>query len=481
MKKLFILISILVILVFGCICYVCSSKGEHVEGPVWADAQHNYVYFGEYPQTEVKGKELTSKIKNAEYDENGVATLGDKTYVRLNGNEVFHNHYLEVGNVSEEYFDWSDNEAHYFICEPILWRVIDKEEGTITLLSEFCLENQPFNIWADTQIVWNKSTVRSWLNAYEAKENTAELDFTKKGFSFISQAFSEEEQSLLLKTLLLNTDNLHYDVDGSEETNDYVFLISQEELDRDGFSDVSQGTRYVDRVAHVTDYARAMGAATYLVDGNRYGVWWTRTEGGEAGKMVCVESDGSLLHFGESVTNRNIALRPVIRVKESDVQEAKKYREIKLQLSEVNDEREGVLLRDVAIAERSATGIIEIVDEADSLGNMRTQALKLEQALYDDNECYVDYSLDKAYRKFKATVSYGEMGDLTEVFRLRIIVDGKEKYCSEEITANTEPFDISVSVSKGEVMRVVWEGDGVTPQGSLDSGAVLLVNAVLTK
>ena len=45
--------------------------------------KYHYVYFGNYPQREIKGEELTDRIINAAYDQYGNAEIDGKKYRRI--------------------------------------------------------------------------------------------------------------------------------------------------------------------------------------------------------------------------------------------------------------------------------------------------------------------------------------------------------------------------------------------------------------
>ena len=48
--------------------------------------------------------------------------------------------------------------------EPVEWRVLDKKDGEILLLSEYGLDAQPFDTSGKSRVDWKDSTIRKWLN-----------------------------------------------------------------------------------------------------------------------------------------------------------------------------------------------------------------------------------------------------------------------------------------------------------------------------
>ena len=48
--------------------------------------------------------------------------------------------------------------------EPVEWRVLDKKDGEMLLLSEYGLDAQPFDTSGKSRVDWKDSTIRKWLN-----------------------------------------------------------------------------------------------------------------------------------------------------------------------------------------------------------------------------------------------------------------------------------------------------------------------------
>ena len=69
--------------------------------------------------------------------------------------------------------------------EPVEWRVLDKKDGEILLLSEYGLDILPFDDSGSGSIIWENSSIRNWLNN-----------------EFYNSTFSKEEQENILVDLL---------------------------------------------------------------------------------------------------------------------------------------------------------------------------------------------------------------------------------------------------------------------------------------
>lgn len=70
--------------------------------------------------------------------------------------------------------------------EIIQWRVLDMVQNRMLLLSEKSLDEKPYNMKADN-VTWETCTLRDWLNS-----------------SFVHEAFSSDEKSIIIRTELVN-------------------------------------------------------------------------------------------------------------------------------------------------------------------------------------------------------------------------------------------------------------------------------------
>ena len=95
----------------------------------------------------------------------------------------------------------SDGEGGYLV-EPIKWRVIKVEGDHAYLMSDQLIDCMRFNEEGEqlnTSCLYEVSTVRSWLNGYDASQNKMKIDYTD--FNFIDRAFTQEEQAAIERTL----------------------------------------------------------------------------------------------------------------------------------------------------------------------------------------------------------------------------------------------------------------------------------------
>jgi len=145
--------------------------------------------------------------------------------------------------------------------EPIRWRVLDKKDDKLFVQSEVILDMQPYND-KQTKVTWETCSVRSWLND-----------------EFFTQAFNEDEQKRIFTTRNVNTGYSGYIsyADGGNSTEDKVFLLSWEELNKyyeeDEYPDDGQ---IKSPVTYASYFARQKGATEYDEDHSGSSSWILR-------------------------------------------------------------------------------------------------------------------------------------------------------------------------------------------------------------
>ncbi len=201
--------------------------------------------------------------------------------------------------------------------EDIEWIVLDKKDGKVLLLSKYGLDTK--KVCDDPDIgyeaTWESSKTRLWLNG-----------------DFYSSAFSTDEQNKIYTTQIINEDvgpytktvyddnlnatDISYYVDGGNNTEDKVFLLSVDEVNSYVSAD--------DRICFATDYAIANGAWTVMRNApDAYdkdsSYWWTRTIGEEKWWTSAVLYDGSYGYKNYSISNlaEGITVRPAMWVDET--------------------------------------------------------------------------------------------------------------------------------------------------------------------
>ena len=166
--------------------------------------------------------------------------------------------------------------------EPVEWLVLDVQDNKALLISRCGLDVQSYHP-EQTDITWEASALRSWLND-----------------SFMKAAFSTEEQAAILTTEVDNSESQGYSgwhTDGGNLTEDRMFLLSYAETMK-YFPEES------DRKCPGTAYVKARGASVF--GGNCF--WWLRSPGLRQYSAADMSSDGKRDYV--TVTTIRLCVRP---------------------------------------------------------------------------------------------------------------------------------------------------------------------------
>ena len=158
----------------------------------------------------------------------------------------------------------------------IEWLVLKNDGSKALLISKYALDCQRYNT-SGTDITWETCTLRRWLNG-----------------TFISNAFSHEEQAMILSTTT-----------ESANKKDRVFLLSMDEAWEYFSSDST-------RQCQGTAYCYAQGA---YKTGNGHCAWWLRSPVCYSGQAAYVYDGNLRSYYGEYscyVDNDDIAVRPAL-------------------------------------------------------------------------------------------------------------------------------------------------------------------------
>ena len=288
-KRIIIFGAAIIILLAGCLAFILlhnkPSKAvisapriyEDKSLPGGSKTTWDCVYFGEYPSSEVPSNDA---LVGAEWIDNE-AVVGDSGYVRLEDSSGF----------------------RYFKKEPIAWRVLEVKDNKALLVCHRMMDCYPYNIKA-RDVLWSDSDLREFLN----------------GDEFYGKAFSEEEKESILKSKVENLKNYYFGTDCGDATDDYVFILSEEEVfysdkaKKHGFAE-SDGVNDLARRFKPTDYARARGAWV-STEGETSGCsfWFLRTNGYSQSNAVFVGEMGCLYNRGCYVNCKDSGILPAIWV-----------------------------------------------------------------------------------------------------------------------------------------------------------------------
>ena len=166
--------------------------------------------------------------------------------------------------------------------ENIEWLVLAKDENKALLISKYALDCQQYNTF-NTPVTWETCSIRRWLN-----------------ITFISAAFSLEEQNSIISSVITDNKNPSYGTSPGNKTTDKVFLLSMTEANKYFSSDRT-------RQCMGTEYCYVQGAVKGDNDNCK---WWLRSPGNASYCAASVNTDGSVSFSGYSVVFNYIAVRP---------------------------------------------------------------------------------------------------------------------------------------------------------------------------
>lgn len=247
----------------------CSSTGV-------PDENGDYVLFGEYPQSLKSPEvEITEEVdsrgyylgNDGEYYARVRATPYGEDYTFLNGETIV------------------AGEVYYFKLEPIIWKILNIDDGKALILSKDILDGVGYqmsvnkvgkNVYATS----NGAPSGTYANNYEYSEARAFLNG-----EFLSVAFTETKSELIVKTTVNNDAGNVY---SSADTEDKIFLPSYSEMENESYGFTTSAKEADEsRVKITTDYARAVGTLMKTdaeILGN--GTYWLRTPIGDATNTV---------------------------------------------------------------------------------------------------------------------------------------------------------------------------------------------------
>ncbi|MGN0345650.1 MAG: protein kinase [Lachnospiraceae bacterium] len=277
------------------------------------------IWFGEYPMNEVVGANVSSDIIYGDYNEDNVAIVDGVKYLRLpvyKGNSQESN-LLSVIKPKQE----SEISGYrYFEFNKLCWKIVQQRDNRLTLMTEYIVDYRTFDQdkyakMTDKEVSkirsginWEGSKIREWMNCV-----------------FVRRALSDKEKALLQVTEITTpvsalTDRVTYDK---------VYLPSIDEIkygfDRD--KNMQRGKKremISEESAPCSQYvaAKANGVFNNMPIGLR-----SRGHIDSDGSYVCQESYEGHSLTGNKLTpwnlNKSVGIRPVICIREEDVEEMK--------------------------------------------------------------------------------------------------------------------------------------------------------------
>lgn len=169
--------------------------------------------------------------------------------------------------------------------EAIEWLVLDKQGDKALVVSKYALDSKRFQDDL-LYVTWSGSSIRLWMKN-----------------EFLNEAFTSDEQSKIVKTVLNPNEQTEVGYDNSDK----VFLLSVEEAQKYFKSDE-------ERICQPTQYAIEQGCQASLnksYEGNCW--WWLRSTGNISARYAAtVYIDGRVNADGNVVDRENMAVRPAM-------------------------------------------------------------------------------------------------------------------------------------------------------------------------
>lgn len=307
------------VLIF-CVCFTVFAVNAV------ASNVNSIVYYGSYPQSEVKDTQVISELNSLKlewvsFDYYANSEIGDfmkYSDVELNGEKyraVTFSSYRPYWTTAKSQKDRSFQDengydpdvVYWFLYEPIEWVLLDSSNGL--MMCKMLIDSQPFasliyslggfSYYSDetAQFYANnyaESDIREWLNS-----------------DFYNTAFSEEEKTCIKNPVKANLCYPAFEDYNSATTSDKVFLLSQKDVCNISYG-FAANPEYTDEMkkADGTDYAEIQG-----LDPN--GLWWLRNPSSEGSHVAnAVDRDGYIDDRFERRTLyfTSIGVRPAIEV-----------------------------------------------------------------------------------------------------------------------------------------------------------------------
>ncbi len=303
----------------------CIECGEDKPYYTYSD-NGAYMYFGEYPQTKVNDNDLIRQLNDSygkpdngsgdwiayDYAEDGEADYMWYTDVEMGENRyrgVYFDRYrpysLDIApsaeNSGQDDNGYMPGEVYWFEFEPIRWRILTKNDEEALIMSDIILDSQPYqtNYYSrqyETRPIYytsfgdapegtyannyKYSTLREWLND-----------------EFYDSAFDDYSRKNILLTEVSNsiaTTGLNNPEFVCEDTEDYVFLLSQSDCVNEKYGFSRSLLEHSSRQLKTTDYSMSQGAYVSTSEFIGTGWWWTRSPRNISELLCGVYSAGRL-------------------------------------------------------------------------------------------------------------------------------------------------------------------------------------------
>lgn len=301
------------------------------------------IYFGSYPQSEVRDEETLTSLNalSPEWEEwtNYGYYSGNCEYSSMVQGDWMR--YIDVEYCGEKYrgvkftqyrpqltyfasakyYTLQDDNGYtvdtvyWFKFEPLTWQVLDPDEGLV--LCTTAIDSQPYSnncYYNDdsndnTYAYYNDNSYINFSNDYETSSIRKWLNS-----SFYDVAFTDTEKNQISARLLNNdgyytsTNTTGYEAFDSKTTEDNIFLLSYEEVQKADYGLVSSEDRCIG-----SDYAKCQGLISSTVENEQVAAWLLRSAGSKSQNCCLVGVDG-IVYENCSVSLTYFAVRPSLKL-----------------------------------------------------------------------------------------------------------------------------------------------------------------------
>lgn len=186
----------------------------------------------------------------------------------------------------------------------LLWRVLQKSENRILLLSEYALEAKAFDESGIS--VWENSSVRNYLNN-----------------EWLEKVFSQSQITVLNEKILQNRKNKRYNVYAGHSTKDKVWLLSYDDIMNPAYGFVPDDTESNSRICFISQpktvtkiFGKYDKNGNQIYSSTKLAVaWLLRTPGFSKQYISDVNKFGDVYrHEQRKANNKTTYIRPVIEI-----------------------------------------------------------------------------------------------------------------------------------------------------------------------
>lgn len=280
-KKIYTIIFSLLVILMLPVCVKSQAHAHTLSNPkkntvgTYDPYTWNYVYFGSYPQTEVKDKATIAAIEKE---------LG-KTGMSVGDIRVGNYRYRKVNKVRKHFISDDEsvfryvNEVHYYKWERIKWRVLNVSSNKALLLADKALFAYSHSASSRSNLEWSNSELRQYLNK-----------------DFYKEAFSETERKAIKTSTVKNAEysplygNPLRFVRTTATTDDKIYILGTEEYMNENYGfglGYGSGLKtHENRIVKITDYLSGDEEA-FAGAADRTAKFWLRTNYGNNKMYWC--------------------------------------------------------------------------------------------------------------------------------------------------------------------------------------------------